>query len=395
MPSNISIVKILWRYKKREQLSDEEIAELSLWLRESSQHELLFEELSNDEKWEREIAKWQEIDSDATWNRIQERVESMSPGSVKEKRRIGWLSYVSAAVCVAIFAGIFWWINSRRSVSHETISLSANHEILPASNTATLTLADGSVIDLNSIRSGKVAHQGNIDIIKTDSAALNYQGSGNNSVDIKYNTLSTPKGSQYSLMLPDSTKVWLNALSTLRFPASFSGPLRKVELNGEAYFEVTGNKNKPFIVQTSRLMSVRVLGTHFNVIAYLNEPVTKAELFEGSISASNGRDSTLIKPGQEVLLNQNGRFSVTAANLEQTTAWRNRIFWYKNAPFDEIMRQLSRWYDMEVIYKEQVNQSYTGILPTNLPLSSVLKILEKSGNVHFTIGEGNKVMVSP
>jgi len=248
---------------------------------------------------------------------------------------------------------------------------------------------------LNSIRSGKVAHQGNIDIIKTDSAALNYQGSGNNSVDIKYNTLSTPKGSQYSLMLPDSTKVWLNALSTLRFPASFSGPLRKVELNGEAYFEVTGNKNKPFIVQTSRLMSVRVLGTHFNVIAYLNEPVTKAELFEGSISASNGRDSTLIKPGQEVLLNQNGRFSVTAANLEQTTAWRNRIFWYKNAPFDEIMRQLSRWYDMEVIYKEQVNQSYTGILPTNLPLSSVLKILEKSGNVHFTIGEGNKVMVSP
>jgi transmembrane sensor len=395
MPSNTTIVEILWRYKKREELSDGEIVTLQSWLRESTDHEKLFEELSNHAKWEAEIDKWQSKDPDSTWNRIRKSVEALSPDTFAEKKSRVWIRYISAAACIGIISFIFWWFNTRGTVKEKIVTPSANHEIMPSTNTATLTLGNGSVIQLDSLRPGTVAKQGSTNILKTDSAALNYNVSVNNSKEVFYNTLSTPKGSQYNLVLPDGSRIWLNALTTLRFPVSFNGATRKVELNGEAYFEVAKDKSKPFIVQSSHSISVRVLGTHFNVNAYSNEPVSKVDLFEGSVIAGSEKDSVIIKPGQEARLYETEKFTVTAANLEQTTAWRNKMFWYQNASFDEIMRQLSRWYDINVVYTGRVNQSYTGILPTGLPMSNVLKILEKSGNVHFTIGEGNKVIVSP
>jgi transmembrane sensor len=397
MPSSSTIVEILWRYKKRESLSAGELADLKSWLRESPDHEQLYEELSNGPQWDKEIAKWQTKDPDPTWNKIQKRVEKMSPGTFVNRKKGDWGNYMMVAAGVLlIVAGTFWWLGKKQNPTPIPISLiKPVPEILPVVKTATLTLGDGSIIELDKLRQGPIAQQGGTNILKTDSAGLSYQATVNNTELINYNTLSTPKGSQFQLVLPDGSKVWLNAASTLRFPTAFAGQIRKVELIGEAYFEIVKDKAKPFIVETSLGVSIHVLGTHFNVNAYVDEPFTKADLMEGSISAARGKDSIRIKPGEEILFAKGGGANVIVSDTAQVLAWRNKIFWFHKSHFDEIMRQLSKWYDMEVIQVGQTDQSYTGVLPRNLPLSNVLHILEKGGNVHFTIGEGNKVIVKP
>ncbi len=394
MYSNISIVKILLRYKNHEVLTAAELEELREWLMASSLHEDFFDDLSNKQKWDQMIAPWLAKDSNATMNIIKKRVDEMTPQT--RKWSIGWRQYGSAAALVILFAGgIYFWNHKKqaefRSQVRKTIGF--EHEILPAYATPLLTLSDGRVIQLDSVKAGTLARQGLVSVVKTDSAQLDYQTSIQGVTMAGFNKLDIPKGCQYRLKLPDGSMVWLNAASSLRYPISFAGTERRVELSGEAYFEITKNKEKPFLVWAGRSV-VRVLGTHFNVNAYPDEPVLETTLVEGSVAIKNGKDSTVIRPGEKARIDNEGRIQIMMVNAEGAIAWKDKLFWFQSASFEQIMRELSRWYDIRVIYQGRPSQTYTGILPTNLPLSNLLGILEKGGNVHFSI-EGNKVTVMP
>jgi transmembrane sensor len=396
MSTHATIAKILWRYKQREELTEEELAELRLWLMESPENEQLFSDLSDTGKWDKEVSKWKEKDPEATWSRILKRVESISPEVFRKKRERGRYLIAASVLFILFSTGLYYRLSKKQTkVSPEVTEQAKAKDILPISGGAILTMSNGNAMTLDSLTAGMHTTDQGTEIKKTDSQALAYKTTGITGSEEKFNTLTTSKGNQFHLVLSDGTNVWLNATSSLRFPVSFTGPTRKVELTGEGYFEVTKNKEKPFIVDIGKSISVRVLGTHFNIKAYDDEATTKVTLMEGSVSVRNTKDSTIIKPDQTLQIDDHGNLKIETANAEQVMAWRNQIFWFKNASFEEVMRQLSRWYPMDVIYKGEVKDSYTGILPAKLPLSNVLHILEKGGNVHFTIDSGRKVTVEP
>lgn len=393
MYSNTSIVKILWRYKKHEKLTEGELAELREWLGASALHEDLFDDLSNTQKWDHEIADRFARNSNATWEKIRERMEEIAAQENGGRRKIGWKKYsVAAAALVILLSGVWHFLKIKNQEAIKNIPVARfKNEIFPITGTAVLTLSDGSSILLDSAKNGELVKQGSVSIIKTDSGQLHYKAGGNITGETGYNTLTIPRGGQYHLILPDGSKVWLNAASSLRYPVAFTEKDRTVELSGEAYFEITKNKEKPFLVKESGSV-IRVLGTHFNSNAYPDEPVSRTTVLEGSVSVKSGKDSVVLKPDEEAEQNKSGQMSVLQINPEQSIAWKDKLFWFRHASFEQIMRQFSRWYDIDVKYEGKPNQTFTGILPCNLPLTNLLHVLEKGGNVQFTI-DGKKLTV--
>jgi transmembrane sensor len=396
MSANTSIVKVLWRYKQREDLSEDELSELKQWLEESPEHEQLFADLSDTEKWDKEIAQWEATDPNATWNKISARVKGISPELLNRKtNRRSYLTAASILFIVLMTIAYLWMFKKHGDSPVKSAQVQNQPVIAPAKGSAILIVSNGNVIPLDSLQVRMSNEQGTTEITKTDSNTLTYKTKSKASANSGYNTLTTPKGSQYHVILSDGTSVWLNALSSLKFPVEFSGSFRNVELAGEAYFDVVKNKEKPFIVETARSLSVKVLGTHFNIKAYPDDKSIDVTLLEGSILAGNKQDSAKVKPGETLSLNTQDKITIKSANLEQVSAWRSRLFWFNRNSFEEIMKDLSRWYDIDVHYKGEIKDTYTGILPVNLPLSDVLGILGKGDNVHFTIEDGNKVTVQP
>ncbi|MGY0037823.1 FecR family protein [Pedobacter sp. NJ-S-72] len=207
------------------------------------------------------------------------------------------------------------------------------------------------------------------------------------------NTVSTPRGGQYRIILPDGTKVWLNSSSSLKFPEQFTSNERNVELKGEAYFEVAKNASKPFKVTVNSTV-VKVLGTHFNIMAYNDDPFIKTTLLEGSVQLSNITTLDILKPGQQAVINKSGFVKVINTDTEQSIAWKNGYFFFNRANLKDIMKQLSRWYNIDVIYKGKmpVEEEFVGKIKRDSELSKTLKILEFSG-VNFKI-IGNQLIVT-
>jgi ferric-dicitrate binding protein FerR (iron transport regulator) len=254
---------------------------------------------------------------------------------------------------------------------------------------------------LDSTNNGAITKQGNVTVIKLDDGQLSYKRSASTtSSTISYNTVSTPRGGQYQLVLTDGTKVWLNAASSLRFPTSFIGNDRRVEITGEAYFEVAHDNKKPFFVAVAD-MNVEVLGTHFNINAYPDERTIKTTLLEGAVKVESQNQSALLVPGEQArLLNApledgNRRLqTINHVDLEQVVAWKNGKFQFNQASVETIMRQVSRWYDVEVVFEGPIpDKRFNGKMYRNVNASQVLSILEEGG-IHFRI-EGNKVTVTP
>jgi ferric-dicitrate binding protein FerR (iron transport regulator) len=280
------------------------------------------------------------------------------------------------------------------------------HDIPPGGNKAILKLADGSEITLDNAQNGTLAQQGNIKIIKLDSGRLAYKGNThNNGSEVLYNTIYTPRGGQYQITLPDGSLVWLNAASSLRFPTVFADNERKVELSGEVYFEIAAryNKNKkkvPFIIdiKTPSAASngrIAVLGTHFNVMAYDDEKAVEVTLLEGAVNVSGGQSTSRLQPGQQAQLNRQGGLKVLPdADVNAVMAWKNGMFEFHNADLPAVLRQLSRWYDVDVEYRGAVPpREFKGEIQRDLSLSQVLRILEKN-QVKISI-EGKKMVVMP
>ncbi|WP_298710000.1 FecR domain-containing protein [Chitinophaga sp.] len=306
-------------------------------------------------------------------------------------RSLPWRRIAAAAVFVlAIGAAGYWAVTSRGTAGQEVRNFGG--DALPGSDKAILTLGDGSRINLNDAANGALASQGGGNAVKTGQGVLAYNASGD---PVEFHTLATPRGGQYRLTLPDGSTAWLNAGSALRYPTAFIGKERKVELTGEAFFDIKPNTEMPFIVQIRNGGEVVVLGTAFNIQAYADDPGSRTTLVQGSVMMRNGREQHLLRPGQAMRLEGTDMILNDQADIEAATAWKNGLFLFRDAPVETVMKQLARWYDVEVVYEKGIVKEYfNGTIPRNVPLSKVLELLELTGLVHFTIN-GNKVTVSP
>lgn len=308
-----------------------------------------------------------------------------------------WPAIAAAAVLVLGF-GLYWWSGQEFSkiADQNTRQTAVLTDLPPGGNKAVLTLSDGSEIILDSAKNGNLGSQGNSEIIKSKTGELIYNaGSGKAVNAIVFNTVTTPKGGQYHIVLPDGSGVWLNAASSLKFPTSFTGKERRVEITGEVYFEVMHNAKMPFIVKINET-EVAVLGTHFNVMAYPDEKTIKTTLLEGSVKVSRAGKSATLSPGQQAsITNSLDNIRVLAnVDTEKEMAWKNGYFQFENENLESIMRQVSRWYDVDVNYDGNMSKEhFTGRLPRNANVSKVLKILSLSG-VKFRI-ENKTINVTP
>jgi transmembrane sensor len=269
-------------------------------------------------------------------------------------------------------------------------------DLSPGGNRAVLILADGSRIDLKDAKSGALAKEGNVLIKKSKDGQLIYDLSGTVAIkgsEIAYNTIETPRSGTYQVILPDGSSVWLNAASKLKFPTRFAGDERKVEIKGEAYFEVVKNPVKPFRVLSDHQL-IEVLGTHFNVNNYTDEPFVKTTLLEGSIKVSSKGSSKIIKPGEQSIIGSGDEIEIVSVNTEQVVAWKNGLFSFKRADLETVMRQIARWYNVEVTYEGEVPEiSFTGKIYRNVNLQEALKSIGYMG-IKYRV-EKNRIIIEP
>lgn len=384
--------------------SEEQLKELARkWLEGSLNKD---EEILFNRWYDRSLPSEIEIDApDADAKAFKERVYERIMASIYKKKnadisykrkRIVWS--VAASVLVLLGLGIYL---SKQKVTAPRPAIAIS-DIAPGGNRATLTLSNGQVIYLDSI-SGKtkLADQGNVQVLNLPEGILAYQPAGSNAAgEMVYNTLSTPLGGQYQLLLPDGTKVWLNSESSIHYPVNFAGTDRIVSITGEAYFEVAHDAKKPFMVKVGNTI-VHDIGTHFNINAYSDEPDLKVSLIEGAVNVEQTTLHTtkLMRPGEQVSINKQGIMKVSeAANLESATAWKDGLFDFDGENLETVMRQLARWYNVGIEYPDGIPDiQFTGSVHRTVNASQVLDMLGYF-NIHFEIvSEGNrkKIIVEP
>lgn len=390
------------------QSTNEEKEELSLWV----------DTLRNDEEWKSRLSQ--------IWNSYEplEKMDAAHADAVlknildKEKRNnrdekvlkprfssvsaqmMRWSIAAAAIIGILILLSIIYLTKKpvpNSKPSHENI---VSNDIQPGGNHAVLTLANGKSIVLDSIQNGLLTVQNAGKIVKVSSGLLKYTQQETQSPlpETEYNTITTPLGGQYQIILADGSKVWLNAGSSLKFPVAFAGNERKVMVSGEAYFEIAKNANAPFIVniltekgETEGM--VKVLGTDFDINAYSEEPAVKTTLIDGAVKVGSGNDNRILAPGEQAAVNRQGAIRVSRdVNLDQVIAWKYGLFDFAGNNIEEVMQQIAQWYNVEVKYEGVPSAHFVGTISRNVNISEVLKMLEMTGVVHFKI-EGRTVVV--
>jgi transmembrane sensor len=293
---------------------------------------------------------------------------------------------VAAAAVLLLLAGTAYLFTMNKQ-PEKPIATITHTDIAPGMNKAVLTLGDGSTVTLDSAGNQEIK-QG----IRKQNGQLLYTAQAHDGI-VHYNKLSTPRGGQFKIVLPDGTKVWLNSASTLRYPTAFTGTQRTVELEGQGYFEVAKNAAQPFKVMVGH-MEVQVLGTDFDIMAYPDESTVNTTLLTGSVQVKDGQTLKLLTPGQQAVVSADA-ITVKNADLKKVTAWKNGLFVFNNMALPAILREMARWYDVEIVYAAKPSEElYGGGIGRNLNLSGVLDLLEASGYNHFRIEE-RKVIVLP
>ncbi len=299
-----------------------------------------------------------------------------------------------AAASILLFLGLGYYYSFNKAPIKRQIAKNQKHDIAPGGNRAILTLSNGRTINLGAAKNGKLANQGSAIINKNTGGQITYVNSEYNSSaqNNGFNIITTPRGGQYQLVLADGTKVWLNAASSIKYPVVFNGNERKVELTGEAYFEVAHNKEKPFKV-ISNGQEIEVLGTHFNINAYTDENVVKTTLLEGSVKVTAGGKNKMLKPGEQARL-EKGNILVADVDVNEAIAWKNGFFQFKDNNIRAIMQQLGRWYDVDIKYEGNLpEREFSGAISRNVNLSQILYILSFK-EIHFKI-EKKTITVMP
>ena len=403
----------------RQEITDAELQYLENWKAAHPSHARVSEQVNDGEQLLANLLAMKQIDMEGWWQKIIEQVETVKKPAPLYRR---WYTYAAAAVVLLIAGAITWQYNSPhrspKPVNEKYIPATVN--VLPGGNKATLTLSNGSVINLGHAGNGTVAEEGNTKVIKLKDGELKYEASMVNGSRqgaasmVAYNTLSTPRGGQYNLVLPDGSKVWLNAASSIKYPTHFAASERRVAITGEAYFEVAHSDSRgkkiPFKVTVqspagSNLAEVEVLGTQFNIMAYDDEAAVKTTLVNGKVRVSVP-DITgsykLLTPGQQAQIPQRSAGAAVSdpiqvigmEDVEDIAGWKDGLVSLKSADIKYIMRMIARWYNVEVGYQEKAPAyTFSGTLPLKQNLSTVIKMLEFEG-VHFK-QEQNKIIVMP
>jgi ferric-dicitrate binding protein FerR (iron transport regulator) len=405
----------------RQEITDDELQALNNYMAAHPLLQQVHNQVNNDTQLQADLLKFNQVDKDASWQKISEQTNLVKPRPFLRK----WRVYVLAALIVIIAAATWWYMatgKKQKRIHEKYIPVVVN--VPPGGNRASLTLSNGTVISLDNAANGTLAEEGNAKVVKLQNGELKYEVE-NTTSEVRdqqfapaYNTLSTPRGGQYHMELPDGSKVWLNAASSITYPTRFTGSERRVAITGEVYFEVNevnreGRHKIPFIVSInspsgSKVAEIEVLGTSFNINAYADEDAIKTTLLKGRVkivnrqSASdsyenNNQQSAILQPGQQAQLSGASRYDsikVVNADTDIAIAWKNGFHSFKNADVKTIMRMLSRWYNFRIGYEGNIpNYKFTGSIPRSENLSSVISMLEYAG-IHFRL-DNDKIIVVP
>lgn len=383
------LVSLIARQQSGE-LASEEVLELEAWANEKEEYRAFLDRFSGETLLEKEVNLWNGIgpaDGFAKW-----RAYMRSRRRARIRRITGW----SVAASLLLAVSIYGLIDRMHSAAVQPASVAAvSRPIMPGRNTATLTLANGQQILLDSVGKGVLAMQGACKVVKADSGHLSYLAAGGQPAAIAYNVLTTPRSGQYQLTLPDGSRVWLNNVSSLHYPTSFVGKVRVVELStGEAYFEIARDAARPFVVKV-RDESVEVLGTSFNVMAYPEEGGTQTTLLSGAVQVRTGKAAIKLKPDEQAQVETGGGLKVLQDVASQDiVSWKDGFFYFGRASFEAMMRQLARWYDVDVVYEGKApDMEFGGKIDRSLPLDDLLKFLDKN-QIHFRL-QGRQLIVLP
>jgi transmembrane sensor len=362
--------------------------ELNTWMSQSKINKEAIQEFLDDKSLQKGIGDLYKT-KERIWQKLEQTVDERKIVSIKRKI---WQWAVAAAIITGItVSGYFIFPDNSK---HDNANTQANTEhlqnnIKPGSYKAKLVLADGTEIVLDSATLGKLAQQGNAAVVNQDGKLVYIPGAAGD--EEVYNTVMTARGETYSLVLADKSKVWLNAASSIKFPASFIGNERRVEITGEAYFEVAKDAEKRFIV-SAKGITTEVFGTHFNINTYNNEFATRVTLLEGNIQVNKNN----VQSGQQAVVNDNGHLEITSnIDLEQVVAWKNGEFQFGDkTDIKTAMRQVERWYDIDVEYRGTFNSHIGGSISRTASLPKILKMLEKTGVVKFEIQDKRIIVIS-
>lgn len=352
----------------------------------SGEYDSLLDELIG-QRWKGTIPEWPKVNdeekAEANFNAIMRQLKV---------RKMTFFRRVAVAAAIILVAGLggFYLLNKKETKSDVAKVRLLKNDIDPGKYKAKLTLADGSTIVLDSAQTGELAKQGNT-VITNKEGQIIYEARKHDGSEVLYNGLSTARGEMYATVLSDGTKVWLNSASSIRYPVTFIGNERRVEITGEAYFEVAHNASKPFRVSVND-MTVEVLGTHFNINSYSDEDALKTTLLEGTVKVTKGDNVVKLVPGEQSVLNGSALSVNKEVNTDEVVAWKQGLFHFEDADLSAILRQFARWYDVQVVYEGAVPQKkFFVIVKRNSSLASVLKALQ-ANNVKFRI-EGKKLIV--
>jgi transmembrane sensor len=380
------IAYLICRYQQGILTATEE-EELRVWSAASDENRLFFERLTDPAILRDKLLQYEQFDVAAGWATFTaQHFPTQYKAPVRNLYR--WWS-AAAAVILLLGAGTYFL---RPATPPAKVAAVPVTRILPGYSKATLTLADGSVIPLDSNGNQVITQQGAV--IHQNNGQLQYNTQDYNA-PITMNTLTTPRGGQFRLTLPDGTRVWLNAASAITYPTAFQQGKREVEIKGEVYFEVVAQAKMPFNVKISPLANIEVLGTSFNINAYTDEPGIKTTLIQGAVKVNTGNVSRVLLPGQQAQVKSAGNINITErADTAAILAWKKDEFYFRDADIPTVMRQLARWYDVTIVYAGTIPaRRFQGEIQRNLPLSDVLEGLENTG-IHFRL-QGRSIIVEP
>ncbi|MBN9384722.1 MAG: FecR domain-containing protein [Chitinophagaceae bacterium] len=402
------LLTALRAYLNGESLSEDQAAVLEQWCKRSGYNLDALRLLEDKDFVKRSIRQMEAYTTsqEAGWDKLMQTVKQVErPGAAVVPihqpsflRKWGW---VAAAVVVLLGTGVYMVRKSSRDETRLMAGTRFLRDIPPGRSGAILTLSDGRQMVLDSMGNGVIATQGNVHVLLKDGQVSYDKHADARAPEVAYNTMTTPRGRQYKLVLPDGTKVWLNAASKLIFPTVFNGDERKVEVTGEAYFEVAKDVRKPFRVKVSNDMEIEVLGTSFNVCAYSDEASINTTLLEGSVRVAahsvrgNGGEKMVISPGEQAQVYKEGMKVMKDVNVEQVVAWKSGVFSFIDADLPSVMRQLSRWYNVEVSYAGTVpDRAFTGEIGRTLTLDQVLRILARN-KIAYKIEGDSRIIILP
>lgn len=371
-------------------ITEKEHDELDAWVNASDQNMKLFEELTDEDNIEANLAEIDKINPSKAFQKLQN-TGAFEKAGPRFNFNTLWIAAASILV-VGTIVLIFWF--TAVSKNQPVVDISDTAKLQPGGNKATLLLADGSVIDLGASKNGLLTNLEGSRVNKPADGELVYEDKDSIVGSSSLHTLSTPVGGQYRVTLPDGTIVWLNAATSLTYPSRFTGSERTVRLSGEAFFEVARNTRQPFRVQMDDSALVTVLGTHFNVMAYNDEKAKEVTLLEGSVEVGNGYRSEKITPGFQATITPSLIRKSGDIDTAEIAAWKNGQFIFHDASIEQIMRQIQRWYNAKVIYRGKISQQFNATISRSESLEKLLRLLELNGYVHFKI-ENQTIYVLP